>query len=225
MRNLVQLNVLAPPLALLRRRLRGRWWIEHTDTTDQPVRDLPEGVDPEIRQERQTQEEGVGAVVSRRYELVITAEAAASEAVIGRLLGDPNELAPESYAVFSEPITRVGQHLTVSLAGPWDGPVEVRELGARTLLLGTREGHMEAGWIRFSATDLEPDATHQRVRFVIVSAARAGDPAFWALHVLAKVGQWVQADMWCRVLEESAHLAGQANPPRVRVRTLTHQPG
>ncbi len=77
---------------------------------------------------------------------------------------------------------------------------------------------MEAGWIRFEGQN---DA--DGVRFTILSAATAGDPAFWALHVLAKVGQWVQADMWCRVLEESARMAGNTDPPRVQIRTLTRQ--
>ena len=208
---LTQFKIFGPPLALLKRRLRGRWWDHRTGSTDDPVEDLTDG--PGL----QTQDDGVGDVVTRRYELPIRGKDVSAEKVIGLLLSDPNELSPESYAVFSAPVTHVGQQLKVTLAGPWDGPVEVRQLTATKLVLGTMDGHMEAGWIRFEAED-----TDDGVMFTIMSAASAGDPAFWMLHVFAKVGQWVQADMWSRVLEASAREAGDTDPPRVSITTLTH---
>lgn len=206
------LRLVSPLRSLLARRLRRRWW---THVEAESPADLPDLAE---RPGRQTFGDGTGDVIRRRYELTFDARGADAAAVMRWFRGVDEAQSPADYARFSEPIEQAGQTVEVELAGPWNGPVEVLEVDEHHVALGTLDGHMEAGWIIFSAEDVDDG----RVRFTVTSAAKAGDPAFWLLHVVARVGRWVQADMWASLLEGAATAFGELPRERVAVQTVTH---
>lgn len=206
------LRLLSPLRALLWRRVSGRWWThERAESTD----DLPDLAD---HLGRQTFKDGTGDVVRRSYTLGFEAPDATAADVMRWFRGHPQARSPAPYARFSGPIGEVGQEVTVALAGPWNGPVEVLAADDHHVVLGTLDGHMEAGWIRFETRDADDGS----VTFTITSAAKAADAVFWLLHVGARIGQWVQADMWSSLLESAAHVFGDGSPQRVRIQTVTH---
>lgn len=204
------LNVLVPPVALLTRRARRRWWTE-VDATAGDTRDQPHG-----RSEIQTLEDGVGDVLTRRYEVSLTGGSLAPQELVDSFRDDPDRFAPTQYASFGSERLAVGATPTVRLAGPWSGPVEVVDEPSGGVRMLTRAGHMEAGWIDFVAID------HPEPVFRIQSTARAGDAGFWFLHDVLPVARWVQTDMWARVVEAAAREAGITPLPRVRVTTWRH---
>ncbi len=209
------LRPVVPPLALLDRLGRGRWWSETRTIAEIDPEPVEAGSD-----EVQTIDDGVGDLLVRRYEIDLTGAEVDPIAVLDLFRRDPDDFAPIEYAEFTSGPLHRGHQFTIDLAGPWNGPVEVVEDAPERIRLATLEDHMEAGWIEFSAIDGE-DGSLLRIE----SMARAGSRGFWFLHDVLPFAWWVQTDMWSYVLEALAADAGVDPLPRVLVTTWRHRKG
>lgn len=202
-----------PPLALLDRALRRRWWLEVEHEAD--LRPSPVETSGE---EAQPIEDGVGDLLRRRYEISLAGSTGDPVEVLDRFRQDPDRFAPVDYTQFASGRLAPGSQFTIDLAGPWDGPVEVVADEPDRIRLATLEDHMEAGWIEFSVIGGDDPV------FRIESHARAGDRVFWFFHDVLPIARWVQTDMWAHVLETLALDSGIEPIPRVDVQTLRDQP-
>jgi len=203
-------RVWAPALALAERLVRGRWWHESELSTNQQVTVVAPNV-----ADRQTVNDGVGDVLTRRYEIDLSSCAASPQEIFQRFREQPDQFAPTDYATFGPGPLREGDRFDIRLAGPWNGPVEVLESSRSLIRLVTLDGHMEAGRITFSVIDQDETQV-----FRIESTAAAGDRAFWLLYELLPFGRWVQTDMWSRVLESAVKVGGSPTVPKVDVVTV-----
>lgn len=197
----------APVARLIARRVRGRWWSEIEEISDD------EGPDVRLRADADVQRpaDGAGPLNHRRYGVEIVNPRVSAEDLLRHFRIQPNRFSPTDFATFrsDESGTAVslsaGEEVTVSLPGPWDGPVVVAVVEPNRLRLETLDGHMEAGWIEFRATELtNPD----RLWFEIESMARSGDIVFDALYHPLRIGRLVQSEMWINVLEAAAQQSG-----------------
>lgn len=220
MRRLLQAGArfLAPVRSLATRWIKAEFWIEH-------LRELPgEGptVDMSAPGQVQPPKDGAGPLNHRRYRVQITDWKLSPEELITMFRRDPNRFSPTSFARFApNPGTdglQVGDETTVRLPGPWNGPVIVSNAEENALRLETRPGHMEAGWIEFTA-GLEDDV----LIFQIESLARSGDAAFDALYHPGVIAKLVQTEMWVRVLEAVVEVSGGQPQGRVYVETAVYQ--
>ncbi len=207
-------NAVVPAAELVRRRLGGRWWDEVEASGDR--------VEEEVigRDDLQRLGDGVGDVLTRRYEISLSGARRPLGEALRLLRRDPDELGPSEYATFGGPLEE-GDRRTVRLPGPWDGPVEVLESSPDRVRLATRPGHMEAGWIDFSIVGADSGAP----RFRIESTARAGDAGFWFLHDVLPWARWIQTDMWATVAESVAEALEVPDIERVEVMTIRHAGG
>ena len=174
---------------------------------------------PEIQHPRQ----GTGPLNHRHYRVHIVDSRLEPAALIEAFRRDPNRFSPTSFATF-EPSPgpegpQVGDEITVRLPGPWDGPVTVVAVEPTLLRFETREGHMEAGWIEFTARLDQQDATV----FEIESLARSGDELFDALYHPGKIARFVQTEMWVRVLEAAVSISGGRCQGRPVVDTIIYR--
>ncbi|MEP1123661.1 MAG: DUF1990 domain-containing protein [Ilumatobacter sp.] len=134
-----------------------------------------------------------------------------AEQLISQLRRDPNSLSPRHIAGFhtpdGEPARNMGPggEYVVEIPGPWNGPVRVDAVDDTSITLITLDGHMEAGHIRFAATD---DRSGRVDVFQIRSWARAGDPLFEHLHLAAGIGREAQTAMWVHTCDRAIHESG-----------------
>lgn len=96
--------------------------------------------------------------------------------LIGAFAGRPNCASPQQLADFDQVegeqgALRVGDEFTIRIPGPWDGPVRVVEVDSTGFGFVTLDGHLEAGRIRFTATDLATGCLELRIE----AWARGGD--------------------------------------------------
>lgn len=216
------MNPVGPFVSLLRRYLRAEFWI-----------DLDRHVEPpDIRSETsdtaadgadiQQVDDGFGPLNHRRYSVVIADAVLSPTKLVDRFRRNPNEFSPTSFAVFlpvpGEEGMRAGDELEVHLPGPWNGPVRVAAADDEHVRLETLDGHMEAGWIEFSAIE----ASSERTIFRIESTARSGDRFFDALYHVLGVGKLIQSDMWVCVLESAVRVSGGRQIGRARIETVVH---
>ncbi|MEA2228909.1 MAG: hypothetical protein QOF04_2539 [Solirubrobacteraceae bacterium] len=166
---------------------------------------LPPAVDPG---EVQDAGAGVGPLFHRRYRARIRVDGLTPEALLGRIAGDPNRVAPTEFASFQKvhgddgPM-RVGDEYVVRMPGPWDGPVRVVDVTGRSFRLVTLDGHLEAGTIEFRASP-----SPEGVCFEIESWARSGDRFSNLLYNRLRMAKEIQLHMWTSFLERVARLAG-----------------
>ena len=138
---------------------------------------------------------------------IVDATLSATE-LIGAIQADPNVISDTTLAPFvkDEGVDgemQVGDRYTVRTAGPWEGPVEVVDVGPDHIRFTTLDGHMEAGVIDIHAT-----ADGDLIRFEIESWARSGDRAFHLLYDLVGVAKAVQTEMWVSACERAVECAG-----------------
>lgn len=169
---------------------------------------LPPGVPTD---ELQPADAGVGPLFHRRYRARFAGATVAPEALVDRLLEDPNAAAPTEFARFSRVAgdgrLAVGDEVVVRMPGPWDGPVRVVEVTPTSFRLATLEGHLEAGQIEFRAAGGSPGAPDD-LTFTIESWARSGDRVSRLLYHRLRMAKEVQLHMWTSFLERIARLAG-----------------
>lgn len=177
-----------------------RWGfaVAHTERERRRVPDGPQlavAADADVT----TADDGVGALFHRRYRIDVGEATATPEEVMAAVGADLNAFSPPEIAHFeretgSEGALAVGDDLLVHIASPWNGPVRVAEVTPTSFSLATREGHLESGTIRFSATTV-PDAPHA-VRFSIESWARSSDRIVDFFYDTLGLARDVQGAMW-----------------------------
>ncbi len=212
------IRLLAPAASITNRVVRGEFWVETEHHENGPGPDVSMASGSDI----QRPSDGAGPLNHRRYRVHIdNAEVSAIE-LIDHFRRLPNDVSPTSFATFDPQPgpagMALGDELTVRLPGPWDGPVVVTELDVQTVRLETRGGHMEAGWIRFTAFD---DEDH--IVFEIESLARSGDSAFDLLYHPARVAKLMQTEMWIRLLEAVVSVSGGELSGRPTVHTTIYE--
>jgi hypothetical protein len=166
---------------------------------------LPAGVSQE---EAQLAEAGVGPLYHRRYQARIADPDLSPEALVGRIVANPNRVAPTEFARFSKVFGDKGgmvpgDEYVVRMPGPWDGPVRVVDVTPTSFRLVTLESHLEAGQIEFRA---EPDGG--AIVFTIESWARSGDQLSRVMYQRLRMAKEVQLHMWTSFLEHAVRLAG-----------------
>jgi hypothetical protein len=171
--------------------------------TDRPP-ELPADVSQEASQ---AVGDGHGALFHRRYRTRIRDTAMTPEALMRRVQGDIDEVAPTEFASFVKTsgdhgAMRPGDEYIVRMPGPWDGPVRVAEVAPASFRLMTLEGHLEAGQIIFSAW--REDGL---LVFEIESWARSSSKLVDLLYDRLRISKETQLHMWTSVLQRAAELA------------------
>jgi len=191
--------VLRWPLGLVRVGWRYLWRITPVHRTEEPggPEDLPEAVPAELCDDQiQTVEDGVGALLHRRYSVLAADATVAPSDIVAGLMNEPNWGTPGDMAVFVKTLgapgeMAVGDEYVVRMPGPWNGPVRVIARTATSYRLATLRGHLEAGQIEFRATTVGSDLC-----FEIEAWARPGD---WFSHLLynrVRLAKEVQLNLW-----------------------------
>ena len=178
--------------------------------------------DPAGRARVQPEAEGVGPRFHRRYAVDVARSTRTPDQVIAAIARDVQRFVPDELAVFKKtkgaPATlAVGDEYDIEIRSPWDGPVRVVEATPTRFTLATLEGHMEAGQIRFEASEhpAEPGA----LRFTIESWARSADPAVDLAYDGLGVAKGAQQAMWTFFCERVAESCGGQRIGEIRVTT------
>ena len=153
--------------------------------------------------------DGYGPLFHRRYRTLIRGSDCSPEELMGTITADLNGPAPTTFARFVKVLGErgelsVGDEYVVRMPGPWDGPVRVIDVRARSFRLATLAGHLEAGQIEFRSGLDGPG----RLRFEIESWARSGDAVSNLLYHRLRMAKEVQAHMWISFLEGVVGLSG-----------------
>ena len=171
-------------------------------------RDAPPPLPPGVgSDDLQPAEAGVGPLFHRRYRARVAGASLAPEALVDRLVEDPNVAVPTELARFTRVRgsgrLAVGDELVVRMPGPWDGPVRVVDVTPTSFRLATLESHLEAGQIEFRAAGSGGDLV-----FTVESWARSGDRLSRLLYHRLRMAKEVQLHMWTSFLERVAAVAG-----------------
>ena len=184
---------------------------------------FPEGVGAD---EVQAAHAGVGALFHRRYRIHIRAAKRTPDELMRFIQEDVNRVSPTRFARFFKTrgdaaSMQVGDEFLIRMAGPWDGPVRVIEVGPAAFRLATLDGHLEAGQIEFRASQGE------LLEFEIESWARSGDRVADALYDRLGVAKEVQLHMWLSFLERAVEASGgrRSGPVEVETRRVERDPG
>jgi len=211
-------RLVAPAATLAGRVLRSEFWIE----TERLRPGHGPSVEMSLRSDVQGPRDGAGPLNHRTYRVHIADARCSPEDLIGELRRRPNDFSPTSFATFDPPPGAEGMsvddELTVRLPGPWNGPIVVTDVEPLLVRFETLDGHMEAGWIRFTAWQ-----DRQSLVFEIESLARSGDPAFDVLYHPVRVAKLVQTEMWVRVVEAAVEFSGGRSVGRVVVDTIIYE--
>lgn len=189
-----------------------RWGYRVTTTTrdvphvpDGPLEDVPE---PAGRPDVQEESDGHGARFHRRYSVAVEGSVLEAEPLMAEITSGIQSFVPDEVARFEKTVgvagsLSVGDEYHIHISSPWDGPVRVAEVTPTSFTLVTLEGHLEAGQIRFSATDLEDGS----LQFMIESWARSRDAVVDVVYDDLGLAKQVQQGMWTffcnRVVEVS----------------------
>lgn len=170
-----------------------------------PLLSYPAGVSSD---EVQSQQHGSGPLFHRCYRTRIRETSLDAAELMDKLKADLNGASPTKFARFQRMHgarggVRVGDEYVVRMPGPWDGPVRVVDVGARSFRLATLAGHLEAGQIEFTADD-----DGSGVVFEIESWARSSSAMVNLLYHRLRMAKEVQAHMWISFLERVVTLAG-----------------
>ena len=172
-------------------------------------RDAPPPLPPGVpTDDLQPDHAGVGPLYHRRYRARFAGASLPPEALVDRLVEDPNVAAPTEFARFTRVAgagrLAVGDDLVVRMPGPWDGPVRVVDVTPTSFRLATLAGHLEAGQIEFRASA----GSGGDLVFTIESWARSGDRLSRLLHHRLRMAKEVQLHMWTSFLERLGRTAG-----------------
>ena len=168
---------------------------------------------------------GVGALFHRRYRIRIRAAKRTPEELMRFIQEDVNRVSPTRFARFFKTrgdtaSLQVGDEFLMRMAGPWDGPVRVIEVGPTAFRLATLDGHLEAGQIEFRASQGD------LLEFEIESWARSGDRVADALYDRLRVAKEMQLHMWLSFLERAVKASGgrRSGPVDVETRRVERDP-
>jgi len=160
----------------------------------------------------QEMDRGFGPIFFRTYRIDIPGTRLTPGALMRTVQADPDAFSPAGIARFEK--TRgaddslgKGDEFYIHIRAPWDGPVRVLERSDTSFDLGTLEGHMEAGTIRFRSI-ARPEGG---LRFEIVSCARSVDRAVHTLYDILRAAKGAQELMWSTFCERVAAAAVEAD--------------
>ncbi|MGB3544419.1 DUF1990 family protein [Rubrivirga sp.] len=179
------------------------------DVPDGPLEDVPE---PPDRADVQGEEDGEGARFHRTYSVTIRGSDLEAEGLMAQVKKDVQRFVPDEVARFEKTVgagdqMSVGDEYHIHISAPWDGPVRVGEVTDTSFTLVTLEDHLEAGQIRFTASDLEGGGVGGDLHFVIESWARSRDAVVDVMYDDLGIAKKAQQAMWTffcnRVVEVS----------------------
>ena len=186
-----------------------RWGFGVRETTREVARRPPPPDVPRGAADDQPEAAGAGPRFFRRYRVRVADSALSPRALIARVARDINAFVPPELARFEKtagapgPLA-AGDEYLVHITAPWDGPVRVAEAEPTRFVLTTREGHLEAGLIRFSAEG----AAGGELRFQIESWARSADAVVDFVYDDLGVARQAQQAMWTFFCERVADACG-----------------
>jgi hypothetical protein len=177
---------------------------------------LPDGSTDD---EAQRVVDGAGPLFHRRYRADIRGAGLPPEELMARLQANPDAAAPSEFATFRKVsgdggAMQVGDEYIVRMPGPWDGPVRVVQVSARSFRFMTLVGHLEAGQIAFRV-----EGGDERVRFEIESWARSGDRLSNLLYDRMRMSKEIQLHMWISFLERVIRMSGGQRDGGLRIDT------
>ena len=135
---------------------------------------------------------GYGSLFYRSYSCEFSSKGS-PESIIQAIRKDVNIYLNPRLAWFkdSPQILETGAEYMIRIQGPWNGPVLLSHTEKFKFVLLTRNKHMEAGIIQFSAC-----LTKNKVRFEISSLARCQDFLSWVLYEPLGLNRYFQYCMW-----------------------------
>ena len=177
--------------------LARRWGYRVRTASHDVARRPPPPSVPRGGPDDQSEDEGAGARFFRRYRVRVADSALSPRALVGQITQDLDAFVPAELARFEKTAgapdgMAEGDEYLVHITSPWDGPVRVAEVGPAHFVLTTREGHLEAGLIRFSADG----AAGGELRFQIESWARSADAVVDLAYDGLGVARQAQQAMW-----------------------------
>ena len=181
----------------------------HRSETEGDAGDLPPPLPPEVVDERtKPLSDGVGPMFHRRFRVRIAGSRMSAEELSDHIATNLNRAAPWTVATFvktrgRQGELRVGDEYRVQMPGPWDGPVRVLFRDATSFTLGTLQGHLEAGQIRFTVR-----AVGEALEFEVEAWSRAGDRLADLLYSRLRVAKEIQFNMWVHFCLNAASLSG-----------------
>ena len=166
---------------------------------------------PERGPDVQTMADGTGPRFHRRYRVDIAGTAWTPERLMARVAADPDDFCAAELARFEktageEGALAEGDEFMVHINGPWNGPVRVASVEPHAFTLVTREGHMEAGSITFSA--MPSPAVPDALRFTIESWARSRDAVVDLAYDDLELAKEAQQAMWTFFCERAVEVCG-----------------
>lgn len=160
----------------------------------------------------QTPSEGSGPLYHRLYTIRFRAGEEAGKRAMASLQNDPDYCSPQIIAHFEKILGREhlkkGDQFHISLTGPWDAPVKVKDVTPTSFILATMEGHLEAGSIQFR---VRPEG-EGRLVFEIESVARSRDAIVDFLYDKIPIARAIQTSMWQHFCETFADLCLRYEP-------------
>jgi hypothetical protein len=192
------------------------------DVARVPRGPVPLPPDPPGRAPLQPPSEGAGPRFHRRYCVDVADPALGPEDLMALVGRDPDAFSPAEIARFektrgAEGRLAVGDEFLVRISSPWNGPVRVIACAPRSFTLGTLEGHLEAGQIRFAAG--EHPSVPGALRFTIESWARSRDGPVDLAYDKVGVAQKAQEAMWTFFCDRVATAAGGRKLGEIEVLT------
>ena len=170
----------------------------------------------------QTEADGEGPRFHRTYTVMVQGATVTPSELMAQIQADIQHFVPDELARF-EKVTgdantlRVGDEFDIHISSPWDGPVRVIDCDASSFTFGTREGHMEAGQIRFR---VEPhEAFEGGLRFTIESWARSRDALVDLVYDDLGLAKQAQQAMWTFFCTQVAEASGGEKVGTVEVVT------
>lgn len=178
--------------------------VRDVDLTDIAPVLPPELVDDDILQS----ESGAGPIYHRRFRVAISDATLDARALMKRVVNDFEWFVPREVVGIRRPQRRgeplgLGDDLVVHMPGPWNGPVRVVHVDETTLRFATRQGHLEAGQVQFSARDEGQD-----LAFEIEAWARPSGRMVRLLYSHLRLAKEVQLNMWVRFCRSALRASG-----------------
>ena len=160
---------------------------------------------------------GYGKLIHRRYSIKFECSRSADE-IISTISCDLNRYCHDAMAVFEKETgtpecMAVGDEYFIRISGPWNGPIRVIEMDAKSFTLATRDDHLEAGFIEFKVVD---EGEHRR-RFTIQSWATSGGPLVWVTYSIFRVTKLAQTAMWTEFCTRVAERFGDGSEGDVQI--------
>lgn len=163
---------------------------------------------------------GSGSLYRRRYWVDFIDPKQTPEALVKYIKANLPDFSPGLFADFrkatgDERLMQVGDEYDITILGPWNGSVRVRESQPLSFSFSTLEGHPEAGQIHF---ELKPHPEQaQTWRFEIGSEARSRDGL---VEMAYKIGKAVQTQVWCTFCERVVEYAQAEQLGEIQTSTI-----